>query len=96
MIVSAVQTEESRMPQSKWQALAQDIRGRITSGALRPGDRLPSTAQLCAEYKVSAIVVRNAMIALRAEGLVEGVPGVGVFVAERPAPQVPEQAEPRE
>lgn len=85
MIVSAAETEENRMPQSKWQALAADIRAKIASGVWQPGDRLPSTSQLCAEYEVSAIVVRNAMISLRAEGLVEGVPGVGVFVAERPA-----------
>ncbi|MEE6260757.1 hypothetical protein [Plantactinospora sonchi] len=32
---------------------------------------------------MSSIVVRNAMITLKAEGLVVGVPGVGVFVAER-------------
>lgn len=71
------------MPQAKWQSLAEHIRAQIASGELGPGDRLPSTAQLCAEHKVSSIVVRNAMIALKAEGLVEGVPGVGVYVTER-------------
>jgi DNA-binding GntR family transcriptional regulator len=29
------------------------------------------------------MVVRNAMIALKAEGLVYGVPGVGVYVTDR-------------
>lgn len=70
------------MPQAKWQALADGIRTQIRSGDLGPGDRLPSTAQLCAQHGVSAIVVRNAMIALKSEGLVVGVPGVGVFVRE--------------
>jgi GntR family transcriptional regulator len=83
MIESAVQTEEKPMPLPKWQVLAQAIRDRIKSGTYAPGDRLPTTKELCAEFGVSAIVVRNAMISLKAEGLVEGVPGVGVYVAER-------------
>lgn len=80
----SLDTRESTMPQAKWQALADHIRAQIASGELAPGDRLPSTAELCRTHGVSAIVVRNAMIALKAEGLVEGVPGVGVYVAERP------------
>ena len=70
------------MPQPKWQALAEHIRTQIRSGELGPGDRLPSTAQLCEIHQVSAIVVRNAMIALKSEGWVVGVPGVGVFVKD--------------
>ncbi|HZN74650.1 MAG TPA: winged helix-turn-helix domain-containing protein [Micromonosporaceae bacterium] len=71
------------MPKAKWQALAEHIRNQIKTGELKPGDRLPSTSQLCAQHSVSAIVVRNAMIALKEADLVEGVPGVGVFVKER-------------
>ncbi|MFV2018098.1 winged helix-turn-helix domain-containing protein [Micromonospora sp. LOL_023] len=69
-------------PNAKWVDLAAHIRKQIASGELSPGAKLPSTSQLCAEHKVSAIVVRNAMIALKAEGLVVGVPGVGVFVVD--------------
>lgn len=71
-------------PSAKWVHLAAHIRTQIASGELAPGEKLPSTSQLCAQHGVSAIVVRNAMIALKAEGLVVGVPGVGVFVAEAP------------
>ncbi|MGK5742016.1 GntR family transcriptional regulator [Micromonospora sp. URMC 103] len=67
----------------KWLQLADHIREQIASGELAPGDKLPSTAQLCQQHGVSAIVVRQAIFALRTEGLVEGVQGVGVFVAER-------------
>lgn len=83
MILLRAESKERRMAAPKWRDLAATIRGQIESGQLRPGDKLPSTRQLCAEYKVSAIVVRNAMIALKAEGWVEGVPGVGVYVAEK-------------
>ena len=70
-------------PSAKWVELAVYIRKQIESGELSPGAKLPSTSQLCQQHGVSAIVVRNAMISLKAEGLVVGVPGVGVFVAER-------------
>lgn len=68
----------------KWAQLAEHIRGQIASGELAPGDKLPSTSQLCQEHGVSAGVVNHAMIVLKTEGLVEGVHGLGVFVTERP------------
>lgn len=71
----------SKRPTSKTQAMIQDISRQIQDGTLRPGDRLPSAAQLCRQYTVSTAVVRGATLWLKAVGLVEGVPGVGVFVA---------------
>jgi GntR family transcriptional regulator len=67
----------------KWVQLADYIRGKIASGELAPGDKLPSTSRLCKEHDVSAGVVNHVMIVLKAEGLVEGVHGLGVFVADR-------------
>lgn len=67
----------------KWERLADHLRLQIESGELAPGDKLPSTSELCKEHDVSAIVVRQAIFKLRTEGLIEGVQGVGVFVAER-------------
>lgn len=68
---------------AKWKMLADDIRNKIKSGELAAGDKLPSTAQLCRQHSVSEIVIRNAIFALKAEGLVYSVHGVGVFVADR-------------
>ena len=68
----------------KWVQLADSIRSRIESGELAPGDKLPSTVQLCGEHGVSATVVRQAILVLQTQGVVEGVHGVGVFVADRP------------
>jgi GntR family transcriptional regulator len=70
------------MAAPKWKVLAEDIEKQIVSGQLKPGDKLPSTSQLCAKFSVSSIVVRNAMLHLKALGLVVGVPGVGTFVAD--------------
>ncbi len=67
---------------SKTQWIIDDIGGQIESGRLKPGDQLPSTAELRAQYGVSITVVRNAVQWLKAKGLVEGLSGVGVFVVE--------------
>jgi DNA-binding FadR family transcriptional regulator len=58
----------------------------IERGGYAPGDRLPSEAQLCHEHGVSRTVVREAVAALRADGLVEPRQGAGVFVLAPRAP----------
>ncbi len=55
----------------KWVSLVSERDPRTDHlGPVAAGDRLPSTAPLCAMYQVSTIVVRNAMISLKAGGLV--------------------------
>ncbi|MEO3742542.1 winged helix-turn-helix domain-containing protein [Plantactinospora sp. B5E13] len=65
-----------------YQRIANDIRERIRSGELKPGDKLPSTSELCAQHNVSTQVIRSVMLTLRAEGLVEGHQGRGVYVRD--------------
>lgn len=48
------------------------LRDRIARGELPPGAPLPSEARLCAEFEASRGTVRNALAALRYEGLIEG------------------------
>src|ERR1700737_284497 len=56
----------------------------ITSGKIPPGSQLPTEQELIAATGVSRTVVREAVAALRAEGLVITRQGVGAFVAETP------------
>jgi GntR family transcriptional regulator, transcriptional repressor for pyruvate dehydrogenase complex len=57
------------------------IAGEIRSGRLEPGARLPTEQELMAAMGVSRTVVREAVAALRAEGLVTTRQGSGAFVA---------------
>lgn len=53
----------------------------IFSSKLRPGDRLIEH-QLCKELKVSRTTVREALLMLKRDGLVQSVPRQGTFVTD--------------
>jgi GntR family transcriptional regulator len=57
----------------------------LVTSRLRPGDILPSERQLCADYGVSRITVREALGQLVSDGLLVRTQGKGTFVAHRPA-----------
>lgn len=63
--------------------IADDLRSRIIDGELRGGDKLPTEADLMADYGVSRIVVRQAVEVLRNEGLVVSQRGSGTYVREQ-------------
>ncbi|GAA2885113.1 TetR/AcrR family transcriptional regulator C-terminal domain-containing protein [Pseudonocardia halophobica] len=66
------------------------IRARITAGDLAPGDRIPSTRQIVAEFGVAMATASKVIAALRQEGLVRVLPGVGTVVAGGVAEPEPE------
>lgn len=55
----------------------------ITSGAVAPGERLPTEAELCERYSVSRITVRAALRGLQATGLITVRQGHGSTVLPR-------------
>ncbi|GAA1831053.1 FadR/GntR family transcriptional regulator [Luedemannella flava] len=65
-----------------YQVLADAIQAQITSGELRPGDRLPTEPQLCASSGVSRSTVREALRLLASQHLITTTRGVtgGSFV----------------
>jgi len=65
--------------------LARSIRARIGRGEYRPGDRLPSEAELCSAFGVSPMTVRRAVAELVREDVVVTEHGRGTFVK---APQI--------
>lgn len=60
----------------------------IRTQKLRPGDRLPTEAEIAATYAVSRATIRQSLNRLVADGHVERVQGLGSFVAKpRPVHQ---------
>jgi len=64
--------------------LFEQLAEQIKSGRLAPGSRLPTEEALTRAARVSRTVVREAVAALRAEGLVITRQGVGAFVSAEP------------
>ena len=59
------------------------IKAQILSGALSPGDALPSIRGLAKDLKISVITTKRAYEELEREGFITTVPGKGCFVAPR-------------
>ena len=64
--------------------IADDLRLQVASGGFAAGERIPSETQLMERYDVARMTVRQALAALRAEGLLVAEHGRGVFVRGRP------------
>lgn len=62
--------------------IAAQIRALCASGALKPGDRLPSVRELAAELAVNQNTILRVYERLTAEGLLERCHGAGTFVAD--------------
>ena len=63
--------------------IAHELRDRIASGEIRPGERIPTERELMETYGVSVTVARSAVAQLRGEGIIESRQGKGSFVRER-------------
>lgn len=60
--------------------IIQQIKDLISSGALKPGQRLPSEPKMEKSFRVSRSVVRSALKKLDAYGIVRVVPHSGTYV----------------
>jgi AcrR family transcriptional regulator len=83
--------------------IAAELRAQIERGELRPGQRVPSTREITGRWGVAMATATKALAALRQDGLVHPVPGVGTVVSDTatgparpPAPaRSPETGPPR-
>ena len=69
-------------PVPVWRQIAQQLSASIGKGGLRPGDRLPTEAELSARFGVNRHTVRHAVDQLVRAGLVRVEQGRGSFVAD--------------
>jgi DNA-binding transcriptional regulator YhcF (GntR family) len=72
-----------------YQEIAAEIRRLISTGKLKPGDRIPSTRALVRDYGVAMATATKALTALQQEGLIHSRPGVGTVVGPRSSVQRP-------
>jgi GntR family histidine utilization transcriptional repressor len=66
----------------RYQQLKEQIIAEISSGKLRPRDRVPSENELVGSAGVSRMTANRALRELNDEGYVERIAGVGTFVAD--------------
>jgi GntR family transcriptional regulator len=81
----------SRLPYSPTEPLYARLKialRQMIAAGMKPGDQLPTEANLCETYGVSRITVREAMQVLEAEGVIVRRQGRGTFVAD-PRPREP-------
>jgi DNA-binding FadR family transcriptional regulator len=63
---------------------------QIVSGRFTAGDKLPSEAELSLAFDVSRPVVRQALLRLQTDGLVQARKGIGTFVSTTPSKRLSE------
>lgn len=68
-----------------YRQIADQLAELVRKGEFKPGDRLPSERDLSQQFNVSRASVREALIALEIDGLVDVRVGLGVFVNAAPA-----------
>ncbi|WP_339870610.1 FadR/GntR family transcriptional regulator [uncultured Brevundimonas sp.] len=67
-----------------YQTIAREIRALIDSGDFPVGARLPGERELAERFNVSRVTIREAEIALEAQGRISIRTGSGVYVTRRP------------
>ncbi|MBL3569711.1 phosphonate metabolism transcriptional regulator PhnF [Rhodovulum sulfidophilum] len=71
-------------PTALWISIAATLRDEIAAGRYRPGDKLPTEADLARRFGVNRHTVRRALADLAEARLVHARRGSGVYVAARP------------
>lgn len=76
--------KETAPPERLYQKLARALFAELAAGRYAVGDRLPAERELSIQYHISRPAVREAMIALEVQGLIEVRIGSGAYVRALP------------
>ena len=79
-------------PQRLYRQIAEQLRQLMGSGEFAPGSRLPAERNLALQLGVSRPSVREALIALEVEGMIEVRTGSGIYVQHTPPSTGPRMA----
>lgn len=66
-----------------YEQIAGQIKNAVITGALSPGDALPSMRQLARDLRISVITTKRAYQDLERDGFIETVGGKGCFIAPK-------------
>lgn len=82
-----VERNRTMSPESRarYEQIAAHLRSLVAAG--RPGDRLPSEAELCTRFGVSRMTARQAVQVVANEGLIDRRRGAGTFIRTRTVPR---------
>ncbi|MFF4105103.1 TetR/AcrR family transcriptional regulator C-terminal domain-containing protein [Streptomyces sp. NPDC001903] len=64
----------------RYSQIVGELRRRIETGELAPGDRLPSTREITKQWGVAMATATKVLTELRRDGAIRAVPGVGTVV----------------
>lgn len=77
------------LPTPIWNQIEEQVRHQVASGALRPGDALPSVRDLAREQRINPNTVAKAYQRLVEEEILVSRRGEGTFVAQDPPTMSP-------
>lgn len=71
--------------------IVDQVKGQIASGALKPGDQLPTVRALATELRINFNTVARAYRILDEERIISTQQGRGTYITEVPPPKVTER-----
>ena len=71
--------------------IVEQVRQRVSTGELRPGDQLPTVRQMATELRVNFNTVARAYRLLDEAGLISTQQGRGTYIWETPPPEATEK-----
>ncbi|RKO65838.1 FadR/GntR family transcriptional regulator [Desulfofundulus salinus] len=71
-----------------WELIVEELRAMIRQGRFKPGDRLPSEAELAKMFGVSRSPIREALSVLEAAGIIASRQGGGSYVRAMSGPSL--------
>ena len=76
-----------------YRQLIDQVQGAIASGALKPGDQLPTVRLVAVELAINPNTVLRAYREMEIRGFLDTQQGTGTFIADRPVEQTKDQKE---
>lgn len=71
------------LPEPLYLQIVATIKAQVRAGIRKPGEKLPATEILAAEFDVGKTTMKMALMLLEIDGVVIGQPGRGRYIASK-------------